>query len=252
MTMLPDPYTSQVLSFLVHAVSKVGKTTLAATSPKPLLLLDAEGGSKFLPHTKVVWEPRMGPPPNADGTWDICIVHVRTYDDLQTAYSWLAAGQHQFRSLCIDSITEAQRRCKEHLRGTESMRIQDWGDLLTKMEVLVRRYRDLTLHPTNPLSVAMFIAETEEHGGKYRPSMQGRMASSLPYLMDVIGYLYVAEVADPVDPAAARKQRQLLVSSHPQFEAGERVQGRLPDVVVEPNVEQMLIDVYATDTQPAR
>lgn len=247
----------EVLSLLVHADSKVGKTTLAGTCPKPMLLMDAEGGSKFLPWRKVTWDPVTGPPPADDGTWDICVVHVRAYDTMAMLFQWLASGQHHFRSLVVDSITEVQRRCKESLVGTDQMKIQDWGVLLTRMETLIRHFRDLTLYPPSPLVVAMFIAETRESGGgKWRPYMQGQLSVSLPYLMDVIGYLGVRDVPDQVDPLVVHKVRALLVSPHPQFEAGERVQGRLGDVVWNPNVEQMLAQVYpqpgSQTTQPTQ
>ena len=236
----------QVLSLLVHAGSKVGKTTLASTAPKPILLLDAEGGSKFLPHSKTYWDPLTGPPPNWDGSWEICVVIVRQFDTLAHVYQWLVMHPHHFRSLCIDSITEVQRRCKEQLVGTSDMKQQNWGTLLTKMEQLIRQFRDLTLHPSNPLSAAVFIAETRQTNGKWIPYMQGQIATSLPYLMDVIGYLYVSDVPDEYDPLVVHKERQLLVVPHPQFEAGERVQGRLGDVVRQPDVSSMLTTVYPT------
>lgn len=248
--MRTDPYAASalqemVLSLLVHAGSKVGKTTLAGTCPKPLLLLDAEGGSKFLPYRKTSWDPVTGPPPECDGTWDVCVVHVRKYETLSQAYQWLLYGQHCFASLCIDSISESQRRLKEQLVGTEAMKMQDWGKLLTQMEVLIRSYRDLTLHPTNPLSVAMFISETRETNGKWKPYMQGQIAVTLPYLMDVIGYLYVEQVPDLNDPLVAHSVRRLWIGPHPQFESGERVQGRLGITFVDsPNVEGMLQAVY--------
>lgn len=248
MTTLPDPRLQQVLSLLIHADSKMGKTTLASTAPKPLLILDAEGGSKFLPHTKTLWDPRTGPPPSYDGTWEICIVVVRDYETISMVLQWLASGQHHFRSLCIDSISEVQRRCKENLVGTEAMKQQDWGTLLTKMESLIRSFRDLTLHPTNPLSVVVFIAETREMNGKWKPYVQGQLATSLPYLMDIIGYLFVQEVPDVHDPTHAHKVRRLLITPHPQYEAGERVQGRLGSVVDQPDITNMLITVYPQAT----
>lgn len=245
---MADARRGEVLSFLVHASSKVGKTTLAGTCPKPLLLLDAEGGSKFLPYSRITWDP-MQPPPAYDGTWEICVVHVHHFETLALVYQWLITGQHQFQSVCIDSITEVQRRCKENLVGTEQMKIQDWGTLLTKMEHLIRSYRDLTLHPQHPIQVAMFIAETRMVEGKWRPYMQGALATSLPYLVDVLGYLFVVDVPNELDPTAAPiKQRQLLVSPDPTFEAGERVQGRLGTVVAEPNVATMVEMVYPQAT----
>lgn len=242
---MTDPRMGETLSFLVHAGSKVGKTTLASTCPKPLLLLDAEGGSKFLPNPKVFWDPLLSPPPAYDGTWEICVVIVRDYSTMSLVFNWLITGQHHFASVCLDSISEVQRRCKESLVGTEQMKMQDWGALLTSMDHLIRGYRDLTMHPTNPLSVAMFIAETRQNGsGKWIPYMQGQISVSLPYWVDVIGYLYVQDSPDPNNPLGVVRNRCLLVRPDHQFEAGERVQGRLGEVVFEPNVERMLDAVY--------
>lgn len=246
------PFAKQemVLSLLVHAASKVGKTTLAGTCPKPLLLLDAEGGSKFLPYPKTTWDPVTGPPPECDGSWEVCVVHIRQYETLSQVYQWLALGQHCFASLCLDSISESQRRLKENLVGTEAMKMQDWGVLLTRMEFVIRSFRDLTLHPTNPVSVAMFISETRELNGRWKPYMQGQIAITLPYLMDLIGYLYVDQVPSPQDPTVVVPARRLWLGPHPQFESGERVQGRLGTTFVEhPNVEGMLQTVYPAISQ---
>lgn len=234
----------ETLSVLVHADSKVGKSTLGSTCPPPILILDAEGSTKFLDIRMIPWVPEEGhPPPTYDGTWDACIVTVRTFDTMRLAFQWLIHGQHHFRSVVLDSISEIQRKLKKDLVGTEQMKMQDWGALLTKMDDLIRGFRDLTLHPTNPISVAMFIAETRETNGKYRPYMQGQIAVSLPYWVDIVGYLYVTNVmAD--DGVTLVPQRQLLITPHPQFEAGERVQGRLGPVVADPNIWRMLLQVY--------
>lgn len=233
----------QTLSLLVHADSKVGKTTLAATAPKPLLILDAEGGSKFLPHRKVTWDPKTQAPPEVDGTWEICVVMVRDFDTMRQVFDWLQSGQHPFVSVVIDSITEVQRRCKQNLVGTEQMKMQDWGALLTRMDALIRGYRDLTLHPHRPLTTAVFIAETRQENGKWRPYMQGQIGIALPYWMDVVGYLYVSPVAD-ANGQETGKVRRLLVETHPLFEAGERVQGRLGTFVEDPNIVTMLKAIY--------
>jgi hypothetical protein len=93
----------ETLSILIHADSKVGKTTLAATAPPPLLILDAEGGSKFLPIRKHVWDPKAGGPPAHDGTWDACVVIVRDFETIRMVYQWLQSGQHQFVGCSVRS-----------------------------------------------------------------------------------------------------------------------------------------------------
>ena len=158
--LLQSALQQMTLSLVVHADAKAGKSTLAATQPKPLLSLDAEGGTKFLPYTRTFWDPRMGPPPMPDGTWEMCTVIIRDYETLGLVYQWLITGQHGFASITMDSVTEIQRRCKENLVGTEQMRTQDWGRLLDQMLYLIRGYRDLTTHPTNPISSIVFITIT--------------------------------------------------------------------------------------------
>jgi hypothetical protein len=235
----------ETLSILVHANSKVGKTTLSATAPKPMLILDAEGGSKFLPGRKIAWDPMITGPPTYDGTWDYCIVIVRDFDTVRRCYDWLQFGGHSFQSLSVDSISEIQRRCKQALVGTEAMKMQEWGQILSLMDSVIRGFRDLTLHPTCPIRVVIFIAETRENSkGKWIPYMQGQITIALPYWMDIVGYLYVEDVAteDPLNPV--RSIRRLLISPHPQYEAGERVQGRLGSVIDEPNISTMLMTVY--------
>lgn len=247
----------ETLSLLVHADAKVGKSTLGATAPVPMLILDAEGSTKFLPIRKVEWSPQQGPPPTWDGTWDACIVIVREYETMQLAYQWLVYGQHNFRSVVLDSISEVQRRLKNALVGTAAMQMQNWGDLLVKMDALIRGFRDLTQHPTNPIQVAVFIAETRETLGKWKPYLQGQIAVMLPYWVDVVGYLYAQPWFDGTGQplldefGQQRLRRHLLVAPHPQFEAGERVQGRLRHVVDDPNITNILLQVYPNLQQPS-
>lgn len=228
----------QTLSVLVHAHSKVGKTWFGGTSPAPRLILDAEGGTKWLPGTRIVWDPYQGPPPIWDGSWDMCIVYVREMRTVEVVYQWLVSGQHTFRSIVVDSITEIQKRAKDSLVGMGDMRTQDWGTILTQMEALIRNIRDLTLHPIRPVQAVVLIAFTREQNGRHSPYVQGALAVTMPYFLDVIGYLFPQRLED------GTMVRRMLVQADPQFEAGERVGGRLGAVVDNPNMEQMLRTVY--------
>lgn len=228
----------QTLSVLVHAHSKVGKTWFGGTTPAPRLVLDAEGGTKWLPVNRVIWDPFTGPPPVWDGSWDTCIVYVREMRTVEITYQWLVSGQHTFRSIVVDSISEMQKRAKDSLVGVGGMRTQDWGDLLTQMEALIRNIRDLTLHPIRPVQAVVLIAFTREQNGRSAPYVQGQLAITMPYFLDVIGYLYPQPLED------GTIMRRMLVSPHPLFEAGERVGGRLGAVIDAPNMEQMLHTVY--------
>lgn len=219
------------LSLLVHAGSKIGKSTLSATAPKPILVLDAEGSWRFIPLRKVEWDPAAGAPPAWDGTWDACVVTVREWQTVELVYRWVVSGHAQFATVVVDSITEIQRRCKANLKGTEALKIQDWGVLLAVMDSTIRGYRDLTLMPHLGVRCAVFVSETRQNqDGKWVPYMQGQIAVSLPYWVDVCGYLYPDHEVDE-NGQPTREVRRLLITPHPQYEAGERVQGRLGRVL---------------------
>ena len=242
----------QALSMLVHGPSKAGKSTLYYTGPLPLQVLYAEGSTKFITEQgfksgnkirKTYWNPLAGPPPRHDGTWEICVVQVTNWQIIDLAYQHLCVSPHDFKSVTLDSVTEVQRKCKANL-GVSAMQQQDWGKLLDAMDKLIRGLRDLTIVPGNALQVAVFIAETKMKDGKWRPYMQGAVETSLPYWVDICGYLYQEATAD-ANGQATGKQVNMLCTNHPQYEAGERVQGRLPDVIAGPNITDILNVIYA-------
>ena len=192
---------ARTLSMLIHGPSKAGKSTLAATSPGPRLLLDAEHGHKFLDLKIRYWDPHQDPP-ELDGTWDTCVVVVRNYDDVLQVYRWLQSGRHPFKSLIMDSITEIQAKCVDQLAGREQMKTQQWGELLRHMNGLMRDIRDLTMHPTNPLSAVVITAMTVQKDGKWRPYLQGQSGTTAPYFWDITGYIQAEEFQHP-DPRRA-------------------------------------------------
>lgn len=233
---------TDVLSLLVHAGAKVGKSTLSSTCPVPNLVLDAEGSWRFIKTRKIHWDPMTEPIPRWDGSWDACIVTITQWAQVLQVYRHLTQAEHDFVSVTIDSITEIQRRLKANLKGTEAMQIQDWGQLLTQMDAVIRSFRDLIMLP-GPVQCVIMIAETREDKGKWKPYMQGQIGISLPYLVDICGYLYV-DMAMDENGQLTKKIRKLWIGSHPQFETGERVQGTLGDVVEQPNIATMMTTVF--------
>lgn len=238
-------------SLLVHGPSKTGKSWLSDTSPAPRLVLDAEGGNgtAWTPSKKIIWNPTTEKPPVADGTWETCIVHVRQFADVQRSYEWLNSGQHPFRSATIDSVSETQQRGVDDIAGTKQMMTQDWGELLRRMSKVIRDFRDLVNHPTNPLDVVIFIAMTRDVGGVKVPYVQGQLATILPYQVDVVGYLQKV----PNLEVPGQTNRFLMIQPDPQYLSGERVGGRLgPWLEVKDNdrtVETMLDMIFKERAQ---
>jgi hypothetical protein len=247
----------RVISILIHGASKAGKSTVTSTAPLPLLVIDAEGSWKFIreqgfrsgiPLRKKTWDP-LEPPPRHDGTWDVAYVSIDSWESIQRVVGWLSSGQHDFVSIVLDSITELQRRLKTNISGDGVVKGYDgWGAVLARMDQLIRGIRDLTINAYQPVCCVIFIAETVERNGKWRPYMQGQIATSLPYWVDLCGYLYQSREADE-NGNMTRKVVNLFIGSHDQFESGERVQGLLPDNIINPNVSGMLDTIYPEEVK---
>lgn len=234
------------MSIIVHGPAKSGKSFLGDSTPGPRLILDAEMGSRFTPSRKKVWDPAREAPPEADGTWDSCIVYVRDYRAVLKAYEWLDSGKHPFNSVVLDSISEIQQRAVDALAGIQQPSQQEWGTLLRQVSDLVRRFRDLTTNPVRPLDAVVFIAMTRQGrdgDNTWRPHVQGSLATTLPYFTDVVGYLCVAQEPD------GTSVRRLFTGPVTGFETGERVGGRLGDYTNNPNITEMLARVRGWSTE---
>lgn len=245
--------TDNVLSVLVHASAKAGKSTFSSTAPTPHCVFDAEGGWKFIhksgfgddkpPLRKIKWNPLTEMPPRHDGTWDVCTVTVNDWATLEAGYRLLTQAPHDFISVTLDSITEVQRRLKMNINSEGILKgFDQWGTLLVRMDGIIRGFRDLTTQP-GPVQCVVLIAESRHDNGKWRPYMQGQIGVSLPYWVDICGYMYTSNEADASGQMTV-PMRRLLISPHPEYEAGERVQGILGGDVRDPNIQQMMNTIF--------
>lgn len=231
------------ISILVQGAPKTGKSTFAATAPGPRLLIDIEGGNRFLNITPVRWDPASEEPPAADGTWDTAVVRVINFDTALKAYQWLSSGKHPFKSVIIDSISELQQRLIESISGRQQPQMQQWGELLRTFSGLMRDFRDLTEHPTVPLEAVILVAMSREgDAGLSRPWLQGQSAVVLPYLFDMS---VAMDKFGWVDEHGVQQQMyRMLIGANNKYETGERVGGRVPPFIDNPTVPAILDAVY--------
>lgn len=217
------------LSLLVHGQSKAGKSLLGVSTQPPRLLLDVESGARFLPIRPIAWDPR-DPPPVASAEWDTAVVAVNTWDDARRAMEWLHTGQHPFRSVTLDSVSELQNRYVEHVAGRQTVKIDQWGAILREVGGYIRDLRDLTGHPNRPLDTVVVTSMSRNIEGVWTPHVQGQLVAILPYLLDIIGYMIVDVDNDGVET------RKMWSRRRPQWVAGERVGGRIPPLLTLPMV----------------
>lgn len=207
---------------MVHSDAGVGKSRLLDTAPGPRLILDVEMGTDWTPSPKVPWDP-AGPLPTAmpDGspitTDTSVVVVVRDFNTMLQVYDWLSIGNHYFESVCIDSLTEVQKRCKDAIGGTGQFSENMWGQLLVQMEVLIRNMRDLKKHPTKPVNlfISAISAFKDE---RWRADVQGALIRNLPGFNDVMAYMY----ASPAEDGSGRVERKLLIQPYGKWDAKDR------------------------------
>ncbi len=209
------------LIIAIYGEPGTGKTPIAHTSPAPRLILDAESGSRFIvPEIgKVTWNPLTEPIPEGAGeTWDTCVVPTTSWAAFKAALEALKSGDHPFRSLVLDSITEIQKRCKDSLEETarnNEMTERLWGTLLSEMERAIRGCRDMVTN--SGLQCVVLLALLDDQKSMRRPLIQGKLQRSLPSIPDTMAHLYAA-----IDPTTGERYTALQLQGDDTAVAKDR------------------------------
>jgi len=170
------------LKCLIYGDSGAGKSFLAATAPRPLILLTEPNGQASIMHSN----------PNAD------LIHIKDtkmLGDILKSLSENPKQWEQYDSLVIDSLTEVQRLCKDDLtsKGRTQMKLQDWGKLADFMRRFMRALRQV---PKHIVCLALLDTQLEEGTGlrHLRPAFDGKKTSGeIAQFFNFVGYLYAGE-----------------------------------------------------------
>jgi hypothetical protein len=138
-----------------------GKTTAATTWPEPLFL-SAESGLLSVRDKNIdVWT-------------------IDQWEDLEEAFTFLRQGEHKYKSVVIDSLTEVQKKLNEYIvrkfptvkRGYDDLASEsDWGANIDKMRKLCRAFRDL---PMNVVFIALSQDVQVDGENVTRPALSGK------------------------------------------------------------------------------
>lgn len=200
---------------LVYGGAGIGKTVLSATLPQPVLI-SAESGALSLRQANL---ERLFGVGNPHITYNMPIITVTNVDDLKDAYEWCArsAEAKQFASVGLDSISEIAEVVLNNAKRQVKDPRQAYGELIEKMETLVRLFRDLP--GKNVYMAAKMEPTKDEMTGvvKYGPAMPGaKLGSKLPYFFDEVFRLGVNKTPQ------GESYRFLQTQPDLQFEAKDR------------------------------
>lgn len=170
---------------LLYGPSGMGKTVMMATLPSPVLI-SAESGVLSLKKDNLI---RIYGADNPAVCYNMPIMKITCVEDLTEAYNWCAgsAEARQFASIGLDSLSEIGEVVLNNAKRQVKDPRQAYGELIEKMETLIRLFRDL--QGKNVAMAAKMEPTKDELTGivKYGPAMPGaKLATKLPYFFDEV------------------------------------------------------------------
>lgn len=221
------------LNMLVYGESGAGKTVLGGSADdvpemRSVLVIDVEGGTFSL---------RKYHP-------DVHVVRVKTWNELQELYNVLYSGDHSYRTVILDSITEIQKFSMvqimidlvkaEPARDPDIPSIREWGKNIEQMRRIIRAFRDL---PINTIFTALMREDKDNKTGTVtrKPMLSGKLASEVAAFLDIVTFLYVKNLEKD---GKVERTRLLLTGATDTTIAKDR-SGSLPLTLVEPTMKEI-------------
>lgn len=183
---------SSVRSYVLYGRSNTGKTTLAATFPKPALLLDCRD---------------RGTDSIADVD-DIEVMDVKTWDDFEVAYWYIKKHPKRYKTLIIDTMSQlqqivvekvAQENHKDAARAGDwgTMSKRDWGEVAQHMKSWIINVRDLPMNVVFIAQDRVFNVDEEDEetmlDPEVGPGLSPAIAKTLNAAVSIIGNTYIRQ-----------------------------------------------------------
>lgn len=219
------------VKILAYGGAGAGKTVMCATAPAPLII-SAEGGLLSLNRKNL--ERLYGV--NTPGiTYVVPTIEVKTVEDFQQAYAFCAqsAEMKNFATVCLDSLSEIAETVLNNAKRQVKDPRQAYGELIEKMENLIRAFRDLPNRHVYMTAKLEAIKDELTGAMLHGPSMPGtKLGPAVPYFYDEVFYVGVGKTPQGEEFRFLQTQRNL------QFVAKDR-SGAL-DIVEPPNISHVI------------
>jgi energy-coupling factor transporter ATP-binding protein EcfA2 len=177
------------VKLLVYGHAGAGKTTLAASMPKPIII-SAEGGLLSIQGAALPY------------------IEVNSMETLREAFDYVSGPDgDQFESVVLDSISEIAEVVLIHEKAVNKDGRAAYGEMANLMTGIIRSFRDL---PGKHVLMTAKVEKAQDETGRilYSPSMPGnKVGQALPYFFDEMLALRVEKDAEGV------AQRALMCDS---------------------------------------
>ncbi len=201
------------IKILVYGDAGMGKTTLCATAPKPIIISAESGLLSLAGH-------------------QIPVMEIKTVEDLVEAFDLFDKKDKKvagFETICIDSISEIGEVVLSNAKKQVKDPRQAYGELIEKMNDTIRKFRDLKGYNIYMSAKQEFYKDDIKGTQNFVPSMPGsKLGQQIPYLFDEVFCLRVGKTTD------GKEYRYLQTQPDLQYTAKDR-SGTL-DVVEKPDL----------------
>lgn len=191
----PVAEVERTASYAIYGRAGSGKTTLASTFPKPMLLLDIrDKGTDSIADVK-----------------GIDVLEIESLDDIEDIYYYLRDNPKKYKTVVFDTVTEMQKLVmksvvlgksknkkvdESRIGDWGSMAKRDWGDVAGIMNKWIADFRDLNME-------VVFLAQErvknvdDEEGEDNQltpevgPAVMPSIATTLNAAVNVIGNMFI-------------------------------------------------------------
>lgn len=145
-------------SYVFYGRAGTGKTTLASTFPKPVLIVDCrDDGDDSVSDVK-----------------DLKVRDVTSIEELEETYRWLRDNPKAYKTVVIDTITQVQQILIEEISGKSAKRSgkqpgdwgtmtkAQWGKVSSKLKSLITDFRDLPMNVVFLAQQRVFNVDVED------------------------------------------------------------------------------------------
>jgi hypothetical protein len=182
-------------SYAIYGRAGSGKTTLASTFPKPMLLLDIrDKGTDSISDVK-----------------GIDVLPIEALEDIEDIYYYLRENPKKYKTLVFDTVTEMQKivmksvvlsKSKKKVDESRigdwgSMARRDWGDVAGIMNKWIADFRDLDMEVVFLAQERVKNVDDDEEGEDNQltpevgPAVMPSIATTLNAAVNVIGNMFI-------------------------------------------------------------